>query len=90
VTLYCSEHARLAFSGVGVTSVPLAAYSLSSASTFVFPQGAAEFVRLTADAGCYVAFSTSTTAVLSSTNAIRIGPTCPRSSSRYRQRRSGS
>lgn len=77
MTLYVSEHARAGFSGVGNTSLPITSFSLTSASTFQFPQVGSNFVRLTADSGCYVAFSTSTAAALTSTNALRIPPNAP-------------
>ncbi len=79
MTVYVSEHARVRFGNAGIsyTSQPITSFSLTSASTFQFPNAASGFVRVTADASNLVAFSTSTAAVLSSTNALRIPANAP-------------
>jgi hypothetical protein len=79
MTLYISEHARLGFSGVGVTDAPLRSYQLSTLSTQIFPGTGAQFLRVEADAASLFAQTTgvSTGTALSSTNAVRIAANAP-------------
>jgi hypothetical protein len=74
MTLYVSEH-----HGVGnlyrqpAIAAPLASYALSSASTGPFPSAGCDYVRVSADLGCYFCFnSTSTGVIPTATNSVRI------------------
>lgn len=79
MTLYVTEHAGIANRReVIVTPTPIAAYSLSSASTYPFPSAGAQFLRVSADVGMLLGLlSTSTATTLTSTNAFRVPPNAP-------------
>lgn len=73
MTMYVTEHGVNSIYRQPLLSPPLAAYSLTSASTAGFPSAGAKYIRVSADAGMYLnVISTSTGVSLTSTNAIRI------------------
>lgn len=73
MTVYVTEHSGANNYRQPVNQQPLAAYSLSSASTAPFPSSGAKYVRVTADAGSLLNLnSTSTGVTLTSTNSFRI------------------
>ena len=76
MSLFITEHAGIARLKSGVTPSPLSGYAMTSAAA-VTPAAAAEFIRVTADAGSWLGIVASTTAALSSTNAYRIPPNAP-------------
>ncbi len=72
MTLYVTEHAVVRARD-GIVPMPIAAYALSSLSTAVALNANTDFVRVSADAGMFMAFSSSTAqGGLTSTNATRI------------------
>jgi hypothetical protein len=77
MTIYVSEFHNTNSRLDRLLHQPITSYALSSASTSVLPNAQTDYLRVSADVGSFIGFSTSTVAgspTLTSTNAHRIAP----------------